>query len=176
MVLPDFSQPFELHCDASKVGIGAIFSQHGRRVAYFSEKLSGSKARYNTYDDEFYAVVQAVRHWQHYLFHREFILYTDHDALKHLHSQNNVSAGHASWSAYLQQFTFVIKHKAGVTNRVADARSRQSMLLTTMRVEVPGFDSFRDLFDTDPYFSVIMAAVRAGERTDFLLHDGFLFK
>ncbi|KAJ8644198.1 hypothetical protein MRB53_005946 [Persea americana] len=42
-----------------------------------------------------------------------------------------------------------------------DALSRRSMLLTTMRVEVLGFDSFRDLLDTDPYFSVIMAAVRA---------------
>ena len=132
LVLPDFSQPFELHCDASKVGIGAVLSQHGRPVTYFSEKLSGSKARYNTYDDEFYAVVQAVRHWRHYLFHREFILYTDHDALKHLHSQNNVSARHSSWSASLQQFTFVIKHKEGVTNYVADALSRRSMLLTTM--------------------------------------------
>ena len=67
-------------------------SQHSRPVAYFSEKLSGSKARYNTYDVEFYAVVQAVRHWRHYLFLQEFILYTDHDVLKNLHSQNNVSA------------------------------------------------------------------------------------
>ncbi|KAJ8639403.1 hypothetical protein MRB53_016097 [Persea americana] len=57
-------------------------------------------------------------------------------------------------------FTFVIKHKEGVTNRVADALSRRSMLLTTIRVDEPRFDSFRDLLDTDPYFSVIMAAVR----------------
>ena len=42
LVLPDFSQPFELHNDASKVGIGAVLSQAGKLVAYFSEKLTGS--------------------------------------------------------------------------------------------------------------------------------------
>ena len=83
-----------------------------------------------------------VRNWFHYLFHREFILYTDHDALKHLHSQNKVLARHASWIAYLQQFTFVVKHNTGVTNRVADALSRQTNLLIAMQLEVSGFDSF----------------------------------
>ena len=129
-------------------------------MAYFSEKLSGSRIRYSTYDIEFYAVVQAVKHWRHYLFHREFILYTDHDSLRHLHSQEKISSRHASWSAYLQQFTFVLKHKAGVTNRVADALSRRTTLLSTMTVQVPGFHSFRDLLDSDPHFSEIIAAVR----------------
>ena len=45
-----------------------------------------------------------------------------------------------------------------------------------MRLEVLGFNSFRNLLDTDPYFSAIMSAVCAGERMNFLLHDGFLFK
>ena len=57
LVLSDFSQPFELHCDASKVGNGAVLSQHGRPISYFNEKLSGSLAQYSTYDVEFYAVV-----------------------------------------------------------------------------------------------------------------------
>ena len=56
-VLPDFTNIFELHCDASKVGIEAVLNQHGRPVAYFSEKLLSSRVRYNTYDVEFYAVV-----------------------------------------------------------------------------------------------------------------------
>ena len=68
-------------------------------------------------------MVQAVQHWHHYLFHREFILYTDHDALGHLHSQDKVSAKHTSWIAYLHQFTFTVKHKARITNWVVDALS-----------------------------------------------------
>ena len=104
------------------------------------------------------------------------ITYIDHDALKHLHSQDKVSAQHASWSAYLQQFTFVVKHKAGVTNRVANALSWWNNLLIAMRLKLSSFDSFCDLLDTDPYFSFIMPIVRDGEQTDFCSHDGFHFK
>ncbi|KAI9157827.1 hypothetical protein LWI28_028681 [Acer negundo] len=171
LILPDFSQPFELHSDASKVGIGAVLSQGGKPIAFFSEKLTGARARYSTYDIEFYAVVQAVKHWRHYLFHREFVLYTDHEALKHLHSQDKISARHASWSAYLQQFTFVLKHKAGSSNRVADALSRRSNLLTAMSVSVPGFETFRELLDTDPHFAAILQNLGADENRNFIIKE-----
>lgn len=175
LVLPDFSQPFEIHCDASKTGIGAVLSQSGCPVAYFSEKLSDAKLRFNTYDMEFYAVVQAVKHWRHYLFKREFGLYTDHDPLKHLDSQDKVSHRHASWLSYLKQFTFVIKHKVGVSIRVADAMSRRHNFLMEMRVHVPGFDSFMELYVDDPFFSQILDKLPQGDSTNFTLEDGFLF-
>ena len=63
LTLPDFSQPFELHCDASKIGIGVVLSQNDKPVAYFSEKLSGSKLNYSTYDLEFYAIICALKRW-----------------------------------------------------------------------------------------------------------------
>ncbi|GJR59122.1 putative reverse transcriptase domain-containing protein [Tanacetum coccineum] len=133
LILPDFSKVFELHTDASKVAIGGVLSQGGRPVAYFSEKLTGPKSRYTTYDLEFYAVVvQALKHWRHYLFHKEFVLFTDHNSLRHIRTQDKVSHKHGGWLAFLEKFTFVVKLKTGVSNRADDALSRRSGLLVTM--------------------------------------------
>ena len=33
LAFPNFSRPFELHCDAFKVGIGPVLSQNGKLVA-----------------------------------------------------------------------------------------------------------------------------------------------
>ncbi|GJY84443.1 putative nucleotidyltransferase, ribonuclease H [Tanacetum coccineum] len=166
----------ELHTDASKVDIGGVFSQGGRPVAYFSEKLTGPKSSYTTYDLEFYAVVQAVKHWRHYLFHKEFVLFTDHDSLRHICTHDKVTYKHGRWLAFLIKFTFVVKHKTGVSNRAIDVLSRRSGLLVTMQVDVPGLDIIRGMMIVDPYFLVVLQGVQAGEKPNFFLHDGFLFK
>lgn len=176
LALPDFSLPFELSCDAFKVGIGVILSQQNHQVAYYSEKLKCPRIRYSTYDVEFYAIVCVVRYWRHYLFHIDFILYTNHDALKHLHSQDSISPRRASWAAYLQQFIFVIKHRSDISNRVADALSRRHLLVADLHLNVEGFEMFRDLYAADPFFSKVFSNLIDGIDLDFVLIDVFLFE
>ncbi|GJY95270.1 putative reverse transcriptase domain-containing protein [Tanacetum coccineum] len=141
---------FELHTD------GGVLSQGGRPVAYFSEKLTEPKSRYTTYDLEFYAVAQAVKHWRHYLFYKEFVLFTDDDSLRHIRTQDKVSHKYGCWLAFLEKFTFVVKHKTDVSNRAAYALSRRSNLLVSMQVDVLGLDVIREQLTLYPYFSNVL--------------------
>ncbi|VVA35112.1 PREDICTED: Transposon [Prunus dulcis] len=45
-----------------------------------------------------------------------------------------------------------------------------------MRSHVLGFDFLRDLIATDPYFAPIIYDVATGVCSNFMVHDGFLFK
>ncbi|KAI3465703.1 hypothetical protein Pfo_022366 [Paulownia fortunei] len=125
LVLPNFTKMFEIECDASGIGIGGVLMQKGRRVAYFSEKLSGATLNYPTYDKELYALVRTLETWQHYLWPKEFVIHTDHKSLKHLKGQHKLSRRHAKWVEFIETFLYVIKYKQGKKNIVADALSRR---------------------------------------------------
>ncbi|GJV06613.1 gag-pol polyprotein [Tanacetum coccineum] len=89
--LPNSKMLFELECDASGVSIRAVLVQEKRSIAYFSEKLNGSKLNYSTHDKEFYAMVWAIDHWSHYLKPRPFVLFSDHEALKYVNGQHKLN-------------------------------------------------------------------------------------
>jgi hypothetical protein len=132
LVLPNFSKTFEIKCDASGIGIGAVLMHEGRPVAYFSEKLSGAALNYPTYDKEMYALVRALENWQHYLWPKEFVIHTDHESLKHLKGQQRLNKRHAKWVEFIETFPYVIRYKQGKENVVADALSRRYALLSML--------------------------------------------
>jgi hypothetical protein len=129
LVLPDFGKIFQLRCDASGIAIGAVLSQDNRPVVYFSEKLNETKDKYYTYDKEFYAMIQALKKWRHYLIPKVFVLYSDNQALQFITRQEKLNQRHAKWVEFMQNFTFVIKHISGSVNKVVDSLSGRSLVV-----------------------------------------------
>jgi hypothetical protein len=162
LALLDFDKLFQVECDASIVGIGVVLSQDSRPIAFYSEKLSEARWKWSTYELELYAVFRALRVWEHYLVQREFVLFSDHQALKFLNSQNNVNRMHARWISFIQRFSFSLKNKAGRLNRAADALSWRALLLVTLQTKVMGFDCLKELYATDEDFQDIWAKCQAG--------------
>jgi hypothetical protein len=91
LVLPDFSKTFQVICDASGFVIGAFLSQDNILVSYFSEKLNDAKRNYSLCDKEFYAVIQALKKWRHYLVPKEFVLYNNNQALQFITRQEKLN-------------------------------------------------------------------------------------
>jgi hypothetical protein len=155
LALPDFDRPFEVHTDASYVGIGVVMSQESRPIAFYREKLSEARKKWSVYELEFYAVVQALRVWEHYLLHREFVLHSDHKALESLNSSSKINRMHARWIERLQAFKYVLKHTSGQSNKVADALSRRVALMTAVNNQIIGFEFLKDLYSDDEDFRTI---------------------
>ena len=48
LVYPDFNAPFEIHTDASKFQLGAVISQRGKPIAFYSRKMNSAQHNYTT--------------------------------------------------------------------------------------------------------------------------------
>ncbi|KAD4180145.1 hypothetical protein E3N88_28736 [Mikania micrantha] len=128
--LPDFTQRFEVECDASSERVGAILTQNDHQVAYFSKIFSPSNRLKYAYDRELLALVLAIQKWSHYLLGQHFFVKIDHHTLKFLLDQRIITTEQQKWLLKLMPFGFTIIHQAGKVNRGADAMSRRTELLT----------------------------------------------
>lgn len=108
LLLPNFDKVFEVECDASRVGIGVVLIQEGRPITFFIEKLNEARRKYSVYNKEFYALVQALKYWRHYLLPKEFVVFIDHQALNFINSQMKLNLIHTKWVEILQSYTFAL--------------------------------------------------------------------
>jgi RNase H-fold protein (predicted Holliday junction resolvase) len=181
LALPNFKKVFQVDCDASGNAIGVVLSQEGRHVSYFSENLNNAKKKYFFYDQEFNAIVQALKKWRHYFLPKEFVLFMDHQSLQYLNSPGKLNQRNLKWVKFLQNYTFLLKHRSGRSNKVVDALSRRQNLLTEMQIEVVGFNELKNLYPKDLDFVEAWRACKEPitldrrRWLDFTIQDDMLF-
>jgi hypothetical protein len=175
--LLDFNKTFELECDASGIGLGAVLLQDGKPIAYFSEKLSRLILNYSTYDKELYALARTLETWQHYLWSKVLVIHSDHESLKHIRSQRKMNSRHAKWVEFIESFPYVIKHKKEKENIIADALSRRYTLLTQLDCKIFGLDTTKTQYVNDINFKNVSLRCKDGKAWNkYIINDGFVFR
>jgi len=125
---PHFDKCFILQTDASDMGLGAVLTQYDSSgqehvISYASRSLSNREKAYSATEKEALAVVFATDHFRAYLLGRKFTLITDHSALRWLHSLEP-KGRIGRWVMALQEYSFDVQHRPGISHGNADALSR----------------------------------------------------
>jgi hypothetical protein len=176
LVLPDFSKPFILETDASGIGIGAVLSQAGHPIAYFSKKLGPTSQKQSAYLREFRAITEALAKFRHYLLGHKFVIRTDQQSLKSLLDQNLQTPEQQAWLHKFIGFDFTIEYRPGKDNKAADALSRMFHLAWSEPQTQFLQDLKKELLSCE-YFSPMYQQCLHNTQSDpaYTIRDGLLY-
>ncbi|KAG0974626.1 hypothetical protein G6F29_012091 [Rhizopus arrhizus] len=158
LAYPNPQLPYDLHCDASDVGLGACVVQLGRPIAFASRTLNSAETNYTTTEKECLAIVWALKQFHPYLYGSKFTIYTDHAALKSILSTRLPRGRLARWIMALQEYQpYDIVHKKGSLNTDADALSRiQDVNAQDFELKDITLARFQELQKVDPTIKLIL--------------------
>ncbi|GJS64185.1 putative mitochondrial protein [Tanacetum coccineum] len=134
LALPDFNKSFIVEAGS---GVGAVFMQEGKPVAYFSQVLGTRAKLKSVYEKELMAIVLAIQKWRPYLMGHRFIIRTDQRSLKHHLEQRLVSEEYQKWLTKLMGYDFKIQYRPEKDNSAADALSRRAESVKFKALSVP---------------------------------------
>ena len=125
---PDWTKTFHVDVDTSSFYIGTILSQRDDEMKdhpiYFaSRQLSAAEKNYTTTEREALGLVYSYKKFCHYLLGYKTIFHTDHNALKYLVNQADLSGRIARWVLLLQEFDFEVQVKPEKAHINADYNS-----------------------------------------------------
>jgi len=129
---PNFNKVFILHTNWSVFVIGVILGQldeEGKEyvIAYASRSNNKVESNYSSYEGECLVVIWAVIHFKPYLYATNFTLYTDHQPIKWLMTNDKLIGKLARWALILQEYEFKVIHRPGITHQNMDTMSQRPL-------------------------------------------------
>ncbi|GJX10067.1 putative reverse transcriptase domain-containing protein, partial [Tanacetum coccineum] len=125
LALPEGSEDFVVHCDASYKGLGAVLMEREKVIFYASRQLKIHEKNYTTHDLELGSVVFSLKLWRHYLYTTKCTVFTDHKSLQHILNQKELNMRQRRWLELLSDYDCEIRYHPEKANVIVDAFSRK---------------------------------------------------
>ena len=104
LALPSGTGEFLIYSDASKHGIGYVFTQNDKVIAYASHQLKSYEKSHPTHNLELAVVVFALKIWRHYLFGALCRIYIDDKSLKCIFTQKELNTRKRRWLEFIKDY------------------------------------------------------------------------
>ena len=166
MMIPRPDRPYILYTDASDYAVGAILVQKDdsgmeRVIQYVSQALSTSQRKWSVTEKECWAIVFSLDKLKPYLYGAQFVINTDHKALKSLFIKQMNNTRIQRWAILLAECNAEIKYLPGKYNGRADMCSR---------IPVPKYINVIDT--SENWVDPLAFPEQRIEETLPLIHDG----
>jgi len=121
---PYFNKVFILHTYWNVFGISVILGQLDEKnkeyvITYASQSNNKAKSNYSSYEGDCLVVVWAIIHFRPYLYGTKFTLYTNHQPIKWLMTNDKVISKLVRCALILQEYEFKV-----FTNLVLNIKMR----------------------------------------------------
>jgi RNase H-like domain found in reverse transcriptase len=156
---PDFNKPFEIpHTDASHYQLGAVISQAGKPIAFYSCKLNPAQTCYTTTERELLSIIETLKEYQNILLGHQIKVFTNH---KNLIYKTFNTKRVIRWHLIIKEFGPQLTYIKRVNNMVADALSRMQMTEKDFGPEVFAGEKVKQRF---PLFYKLLAKMQAKDQ------------
>ena len=177
LIHPDFTKPFILYTDASRLGLGTALYQVSERdqkehpVLFISRSLKSAEKNYTAMELECLALVWALKKLSHYVDGAELTVHTDHIALKWIWSiKEPVNQRLLRWALFLNPLKDKINivHRPGIRQTNVDPLSRYPSFYATTTTHIMISDEWRKRFqegyEKDKFFRKIWRELSGNEK------------
>ncbi|GFX55706.1 hypothetical protein TNCV_3427771 [Trichonephila clavipes] len=173
-----YGRKTELHTDACKQGYGAILLQEAEDgklhpVYYMSKKTNTAEEKYDSYELEVLAIINALKKFRVYLLGQHFKIVTDCSAFQKTMQKKELITRIARWALQLEEVDYEIEHRAGSRMKHVDALSRYPVMMVcndTLTSKLKKAQEENDNIQT------LKSLLENQESEEFFERNGILYK
>ncbi|GFS59564.1 transposon Tf2-6 polyprotein [Trichonephila clavipes] len=173
-----YGRKTELHTDACKQGYGTILLQEAEDgklhpVYYMSKKTNTAEEKYDSYELEVLAIINALKKFRVYLLGQHFKIVTDCSAFQKTMQKKKLITRIARWALQLEEFDYEIEHRAGSRMKHVDALSRYPVMMVCNDTLT---SKLKKAQEEDDNIQTLKSLLEKQESEEFFERNGILYK